>query len=384
MNILLITDLYPVNNSKDPRTLSAFVENWNKLGYKTDILRPNFLFNAFIRGKKIFENAIFEDEKTKSKIFNVNYSTPFLTDVTRKLPEEFSIDNYDVVVSHMPSGSLFAKKLLENKEIPYINAVHASDIEVLTNLLYKIHFSKNLKETYLKADLIAARSPELEKKIIKLMPYIKCKTFVAYSGIESKYIEPKSFFLKKYEDFSEIRNGFLHIITVASLIKRKNIDIIIKSLAKLPHRNWHYKIIGEGPELKRLKELVIKLKIYENVTFLGNLPREQVLEELKTSDIFILLSKKETFGMAYLEAMAKANIVISSFNDGIDGILQNNVNGFATKQRVNLLVNTINKIQSMPEDALKKIYENAYNTITEYTAEKAAINYIVNIKSLLK
>jgi hypothetical protein len=38
----------------------------------------------------------------------------------------------------------------------------------------------------------------------------------------------------------------------------------------------------------------------------------------------------------------------------------------------------------MPEDALKKIYENAYNTINEYTAEKAAINYIVNIKSLLK
>ena len=50
MNILFITDLYPVKNTEPttPRTLSDFVSEWKKQGHKVDIIKPNFILNSFL------------------------------------------------------------------------------------------------------------------------------------------------------------------------------------------------------------------------------------------------------------------------------------------------------------------------------------------------
>lgn len=56
MNILFITDLYPVfeNETHTPKTLYLFVKKWQESGYNVQILKPNFLFNSFLRRKKIY------------------------------------------------------------------------------------------------------------------------------------------------------------------------------------------------------------------------------------------------------------------------------------------------------------------------------------------
>jgi UDP-N-acetylglucosamine transferase subunit ALG13 len=139
MKILLITDLYPIYNSNDPKTILYFVQEWLGSGHTVDIIRANFIFNTLIRGKKLFKQQVISDEN--SKIYNLNFHTPFLFNVKNKLPKEFSIDKYDLVISHMPSGSILANKLIQNAQKPLICSVHASDIEVLTNPLYKFYFA---------------------------------------------------------------------------------------------------------------------------------------------------------------------------------------------------------------------------------------------------
>ena len=357
MKILFVTDLYPIGNENIAKALFYFVQEWQKQGHKVEVIRSNFIFNTLIRGRRIIEEKIYYEQGTK--IYNLNFNTPFLFNVYKKLPKNFSLKNYDVMISHMPCGALMANKLLQRDKIKYICAVHCSDITVLTDKKY-ILFKNELKKSYLQADNIAARSPILKEKIEKLIP--NNKTFIAYSGINEEIIDKPL-------------NKEITISTVASLIKRKNIDIIINTIKDMP--NIKLNIIGSGKEEKHLKNLA---KGCSNITFLGQLARNLVIEELKKSDIFILLSDNETFGLSYLEAMATGNIVIAKKGDGIDGILRNNENGFLINASNLELKKCLEEILSLDSAKLTELKENCKDTIKKYTNELTAENYLKNIQ----
>ncbi len=356
MKILFITDLYPIGEEHIAKALFYFVQEWQKQGHTVDVIRSNFITNTLLRGRKIIEEKLYTEFGTK--IYNLNFHTPFLFDVYKKLPKDFSLKNYDVLISHMPCGALMAQKLLKRDKIKYICGVHCSDIIVLSDFKY-LPFRNLLKKAYTNADKIAARSPILKAKLEKIIP--NNKTFVAYSGTNENVIS------------KQLKNK-ITITTVASLIKRKNIDVIIKAIKDLPQINL--KIIGSGSEENKLKLLA---KNSLNIEFLGQIPHNQVIEELKKSDIFVLLSDNETFGLSYLEAMATGNIVIGKKNDGIDGMIVNNENGFLISADKNELKNCLKKIISMEDSEIEKIKNNAKNTIENLSMDKAATNYIDNI-----
>ncbi|MCM1004364.1 MAG: glycosyltransferase family 4 protein [Candidatus Gastranaerophilales bacterium] len=333
MKILVITDLYPIKEGEKytPRTIKNFVETWKKLGHEVKVIKPNFLLNSFLRGKKYYPNGVYGD------VENINFFFPFWG----KMKTSFSPD---VVIAHMPSGILYADKL----GLPFCAAVHASDLEVLTNPLYKIHFKSRLEKAYRNADRIACRSYVLKQKFLKLYPEFEDKTFVAPSGINGAIKRNWS------------NNEKIKVLTCGQFIKRKHIDDVILACKKFD--NIELTVIGSGKE---------KLPPYANFT--GQLPHDKVLEKMRESDIFILPSENETFGMVYLEAMASGCITVCRKNDGIDGIIKDGVNGFLTEN----VQETLNRILTYPDK--NKILENAYSTILELTEEKTAQNYLSNI-----
>ena len=376
MKILFVTDLYPLNNEKIAKALYYFVLEWKKQGHEVEVIRSNFILNTKLRGRNIQKEGIYTENEIK--IYNLNFNTPFLFNVYNKLPKEFSLKNYDVIISHMPTGALMAQKLLKKDKIKYVCGVHCSDITVLTKKIYSIFFKQKLINAYKNADYISARSPILKEKIEKLIPSVKEKTFIAYSGVDDELADNINEFDAKCLDF--IYNKELSITAVASLIKRKNIDVIIKGLAELKHRNFFLRIIGDGEEKENLQKLVKNLNLEKNIKFQGDISREEVFKYLKKSSIFALLSENETFGLSYLEAMATQNIVIASKNDGIDGILKDNENAFLISQNPTEFKDCIEKIMNLNEEEIKHIYNNMKNTINHYKQSNAAIEYINNIK----
>ena len=356
MKILFVTDLYPIGEEKIAKALFYFVQEWQKMGHKVDVIRANFITNTLLRGRKIIKEKLYEENGTK--IYNLNFHTPFFFNVYNKLPKDFSLKNYDVMISHMPCGALMAQKLLKRDEIKYICSVHASDITVLKDWKY-LPFRNYLIKSYKLSEKISARSPILKDKIEQIIP--NNKTFIAYSGIDIEPIEKQL-------------NKEITITTVSSLIKRKNIDVIVKALNEMP--NLKLNIIGSGKKEKSLKKLVE----HSNIQFLGQLQRPLVIEQLRKSDIFVLLSDNETFGLSYLEAMATGNIVIGKQGDGIDGIIQNNRNGFLINANSEELKKCLEKILSMKEDEISIIKTNCAKTIKELTMATAAENYLKNIQ----
>ncbi len=370
MKILLVTDLYPINNENITKALYLFVREWQKQGHTTEVIRSNFIINTLIRGRKITEEKIYYENGIK--IYNLNFHTPFLFNVYKKLPADFSLKNYDVIISHMPSGALMANRLLEKEKIKYICAVHASDIVVFKDIKYSVYFKNQLKKAYETADKIAVRSPVLKSKIEEILPYAKEKTFIAFSGIDEKFISAE-------KTIKNIDKNNLRIITTAALIKRKNINLIIEALAKFNHKNFHYTIIGEGKERKRLEKLAKKYNISNNITFTGKINNNHVIDLLRQADIFIMVSKDETFGLSYLEAAASGNIILAKKDDGLDGFLTNGENAFFVYPNSKEILNCLNKIYNMNNKELNKIRTNAIEIMRKYTTLSAAENYLKNI-----
>lgn len=343
MRILVITDLYPIlDDEKDtPKTIQAFVKSWEKMGHEVRIIKPNFLLNSYLRKKPYYKDGIY------GNVENINYFLPFIGDIRKKIKTLFAPD---YIVAHMPSGLIFANKL----GVKFSAAVHASDIEVLTNPLYGVYFKSQLEDAYKNALCIACRSYVLRDKFLKLYPQYKNKTFVAPSGIEENLI-----IQKEWQEKDKIK-----ILTCGQFIKRKNIDKVIKVCDK--YENIELTVVGSGK---------LKLeKISNKPIFLGQLPREKVIEKMRESDIFILPSKNETFGMVYLEAMASGCITVCTKNDGIDGIILDEVNGFLAED----IEETLNKIINFEDKNL--ILENTYFTIKNYTDIIVANHYLKSIE----
>lgn len=371
MKILLITDLYPIENGTEPKTIRNFAINWQKSGHFVDVLRTNFMLNTLVRKRKIYPEKIFYDEGVK--IYNLNFFTPFWFDIKQKLPKDFKVFNYDLVVSHMPCGALVANKLLKRLlGIPYVCSVHASDLKVIEDKFYKIFFAKPLLAAYKRADAISARNAEFAEKIKKLSEYAEYKTFIAPSGIPYETIESEEYFLNKALKKSDT----FVITTVAKLIRRKNVDLIIKALYKAHIDNFIFRIIGDGPEKSYLKKIARIRKIESKLIFEGEIPHEEVNEKLKLSDLFVLVSEGETFGISYLEAAAKANIVIATEKGGIDGIIINGKNGFTCPPDDDKLAELIKKIYGFSPNEKRKILSSLRNTIINCDDNEVSKRYL--------
>ena len=92
------------------------------------------------------------------------------------------------------------------------------------------------------------------------------------------------------------------LVTVAHLVPRKRHEDVLRALTDLP--GVLYSIVGDGPERARLEALAKELDVSDRVWFHGQLPNDEALRVVGSSDVFVLPSTDEAFGVAYVEAMA--------------------------------------------------------------------------------
>lgn len=164
------------------------------------------------------------------------------------------------------------------------------------------------------------------------------------------------------------------IISVGELSKRKNHEIIIRALSKLKTKEYKYLIAGEGELKQYLQDIIKKLNLENNVCLLGQ--RDDVLELLNISDLFIFPSFQEGLPVALMEAIAcKVPIVCSNirgnkelvtknslFNPNDENEIKNKINYYLTNKiddEVSLNYETLKNFDSLKVNAkMIKIYED--------------------------
>lgn len=267
---------------------------------------------------------------------------PYELALSSKLFDVISKHKIDVLHVHyaIPHAyaAYMAKKILKENgyNIPIITTLHGTDITLVgNNPFYKpaVTFSIN------KSDIVTCVSKSLMedtreffgiKREIKVIP-----NFIDIDKYAKKHSLCQGNMLA--QDDEKI------IVHVSNFRPLKRIIDVLKIFEKI-NQNIDSKLImvGDGPDKKKAKEFLRKNNLKNKVIFLGK--TSEVDEILCSSDLFLLPSEKESFGLAALEAMALKVPVISTNTGGLKDLNINGNSGYTSD---------IGDIDSMAENAIK-------------------------------
>ena len=299
---------------------------------------------------------------------------PYESALASKLVDVVRFEKLDILHVHYAiphaSAAFMAKQILATYgiNIPFVTTLHGTDITLVgKDATYKpvVTFSIN------QSDGITTVSDALKEdtynhfeitKDIKVIP-----NFIDFNRFSLK---PKDHFKKAIAP-----NNERILIHTSNFRKVKRTQDVIKMFQKVQEKiPSKLLMVGDGPERNENEQLCRELKICENVRFLGK--QDAIEEILSVSDLFIMPSESESFGLAALEAMA-CKVPVISTNAG--GLPELNIDGYCG------YMSNVGDVEEMAknaimilenEDTLKEFKEHAYLRAKDFDLEKILPMYI--------
>ena len=292
---------------------------------------------------------------------------PYELALSSKLVDMVKIHKIDVLHVHyaIPHAyaAYMAKKMLheEGIDLPIVTTLHGTDITLVgSHPFYKtaVTFSIN------KSDAVTSVSQNLKedtqrlfqtKKEIQVVP-----NFIDINKYKNNYKECNRTILAlpKERIITHVSN-FRPVKRISDVI-----EIFYRIQKELPAKLM---MVGEGPERKKAEQLCQAYNIENKVVFLGN--SSEVNKILCFSDLFLLPSKTESFGLAALEAMASGVPVISSDSGGIPEVNIQGVSGF---------LSPVGAVEEMAQNALKILKDEAVLKTFKKGAQHTAIKFDIH------
>lgn len=177
------------------------------------------------------------------------------------------------------------------------------------------------------------------------------------------------------------------ILYVGRLDDNKNIKFMIDTLERVVKVNKSIKLVlvgrGENEKVKEYMEYASEKNILKYIMHINGLSQNELPSIYNLSDIFILPSKSEIFGMVILESMYFSTPVISSLNGGSSVVIDNGINGFVIENFDSQLWS--NKIVELfnNQNDLKNLKYNANKSVKRFTWDVLIDKYIEVYKSIL-
>jgi len=263
-------------------------------------------------------------------------------------------------------AAYMAQKMLreENIYVPIVTTLHGTDITLVGNHpFYKpaVTFSIN------KSDAVTAVSQSLKDDTLRLFDIKK------EINVITNFIDIKKF----KHDFTDCKRDVMaapneKIVThISNMRKVKRIPDVIKTFYNIQKEiPAKLMMVGEGPEREPAERLCRDLGISNKVVFFGN--SNEIDRILCFSDLFLLPSETESFGLSALEAMASSVPVISSNTGGIPEV---NLEGFSG------YLSNVGDVEAMSNNALKILKDeqllNQFKMNSKIQANKFGIHNIV-------
>ncbi len=224
--------------------------------------------------------------------------------LSKRAKTEFEKEKPELVHAHfgMPDGYL-AYLLFKRFGVPYVLTLRTHDIRYLNRL-------KKWNPDYRKYHCVLKDASYLFVTNSYLQGYFKSfgyEPLILPHGIEKVFMP--------YEKTDDV----IQISCVAHYLKRKNIEWVIDAVRDYRgEKKLQLQIIGDMTDMPD----AYKQKCEGNILLLGRMEKEEVIEHLRKSDVFVLPSIIETFGLVYLEAAACGNAIIGHVNEGVCGVFE--------------------------------------------------------------
>lgn len=294
---------------------------------------------------------------------------PYELALSSKLVDTIKLYGIEVLhvhyaIPHAYAGYM-AKKILEDEGIfiPMITTLHGTDITLVgKHPVYKpaVTFSIN------KSDVVTSVSENLKKNTLELFDIKKEIEVIPNFIDKSKY---STHFTDCQRSVMAADNEKI-ITHISNFRKVKRIPDIIRIFNKIQKQiPSKLVMVGEGPEKEHAERLCEKLGIAEKVIFLGN--SNEIDRILCFSDLFLLPSESESFGLAALEAMINEVPVISSNAGGIPEVNIQGVSGY---------LSDVGNIDEMADNAISILKDEVVLERFKKNAVKTALKFdILNV-----
>lgn len=272
-----------------------------------------------------FNENLFYHEVAVSQYPLFDFS-PYESALASKLVDVVRFEKLDVLHVHyaIPHASVayLAKQILKTYgiHIPVVTTLHGTDITLVgkdESFKPVVTFSIN------ESDGVTTVSDSLKQQTLEFFDISR------EIEVIPNFIDLSRFQRKNNEHFKKaIAPGNERILVHTSNFRKvKNTDDVIKIFHQV-NQSIPSKLlmVGDGPERRNAEELSRKLGISQSVRFLGK--QDAIEEILSVSDLFLMPSSSESFGLAALEAMACSVPVVSSNTGGLPELNVHGVSGY--------------------------------------------------------
>ncbi|MCP4520494.1 MAG: N-acetyl-alpha-D-glucosaminyl L-malate synthase BshA [Cytophagales bacterium] len=298
-------------------------------------------------------------------------SPPYVLALASKMVDVVKYEKLDLLHVHYAiphaTAAYLAKQILQSEgiDIPVVATLHGTDITLVgKDASYEpvVAFSMN------QSDILTAVSEDLKRDTLNLFSIQK------EIEVVPNFIDLTKFKKHKKDHFrmAICPNGEKLLIHVSNFRKVKRVEDVILAFDKIRKEiPAKLLLVGDGPERQKTENLCRQLGACPDIRFLGKI--SAVEEVLSVSDLFLMPSEKESFGLAALEAMACEVPVISSNAGGLPELNINGVTGF---------VSDVGDVDDMAKNALIVLDDNNLPTFRENALKRAKEFDIDNILPL--
>ncbi|MFA8438024.1 N-acetyl-alpha-D-glucosaminyl L-malate synthase BshA [Pueribacillus sp. YX66] len=271
---------------------------------------------------KVYPNIFFHEVEVNQ--YAVFRYPPYELALASKIADVIEREQLDILHVHyaVPHAiCAYLAKQFSGKDTKIVTTLHGTDITVLG---YDSTLANAIKFGIENSDVVTAVSNDLKNKTQKLL-HTDFPIQTVYNFVdETTYYKRENKKLKR--DF-QISNTEKTIIHISNFRKVKRVPDVIYTFHKISQQiEAKLLLVGDGPDRFIVSNMIDQLGLREKVIFLGK--QENVAEILSISDLLILPSEKESFGLVLLEAMACEVPVVATNIGGIPEVVIHNETGF--------------------------------------------------------
>jgi teichuronic acid biosynthesis glycosyltransferase TuaC len=323
LHVLVLTPFYPTLQDD---AQGCFVAEALPAVERQGIVNTVLAVQPFYRARSSPSPSAFSAQRARFPAFPSGFGLPssgafLFASILRKVRQIHAVSPIRLIHAHaaLPCGHA-AVLLSRELHIPVVVTVHGLDAYSTHQVGgYAGAWCKRISRlVYRSAKSVVCVSERVRDQVLQGAA-AAVNTSVIYNGVDSAVFAPA-------------KEAALAgpILSVGNLIPTKGQESLLRAFALLQERIPHAscEIIGDGPELSRLRGLAQELKISGGVRFRGRQSRAQVADAMRRATLFALPSKYEGLGCVYLEAMAAERPVIACRGQGIEEIIQHRSNGW--------------------------------------------------------
>lgn len=283
----------------------------------------------------------------------------------------------DLIHAHTEFGvGIFARLVARRLNIPLVSTYHTT-YEDYTHYVNPIN-SKTVDQLAKKAVANLSRmygttcvemiSPSEKTKEMLLRYGIKTPINVIPTGIDLERFDRENTPLERIQEIrkeANLQDDEALVVFVGRIAKEKAIDIPIKGFKRIKENRFKAKllIVGDGPQMNELVNLVHQLDLDDIVLFAGKKPAQEIPAYYHAANAFVSASLTETQGMTFIEALASGLPVFARPDDVLEGLVETGRTGY--------LFNSSDEFADMLMN---------YLSMSELEKEKMALSCIEQVK----